>query len=89
MHEMLTISSDLGAAPADMLRLVQYGFRSAAEVLKRHLGTSERVRAFLMSTPTPALQAYLYAGREQQSQTLYEYGTAKVGPTTSAWAPPR
>ena len=47
MHEMLTISSDLGAAPADMLRLVQYGFRSASEELKRVLGTSERVRVFL------------------------------------------
>jgi hypothetical protein len=39
-----------------------------------------QVMAGLVYTPTPALQTYLYAGREQQSKTLYQYGTGAVGP---------
>ena len=30
--------------------------------------------------PNPAFQGYLYAGREQQSRTLYQYSATGVGP---------
>ena len=39
-----------------------------------------QVLAGLTYNPTPSLQTYLYAGREQQSKALYQYATATVGP---------
>jgi hypothetical protein len=63
----------------------RYGSASLNDVVVKPDGQLEPVAAYqvmagLVLTPTPALQAYLYAGREQQSRTLYEYSTATVGP---------
>jgi len=63
----------------------RYGSASLNDVVVKPDGTLEPIRAYqgmagLVLTPNPALQAYLYAGREQQSRTLYSYSTATVGP---------
>jgi len=63
----------------------RYGSASLNDVVIKPDGQLAPVQAYqvlagLVLTPVPELQAYLYAGREQQSRTLYEYSTAKVGP---------
>ena len=63
----------------------RYGSASLNDVVVKPDGSlapvqSYQVMAGLVFTPTPALQALLYAGREQQSKTLYQYSTASVGP---------
>jgi hypothetical protein len=63
----------------------RYGSGSLNDVVVKPDGQLAPVQAYqvmagLLYTPTPALQTYLYAGREQQSKTLYQYGTATVGP---------
>jgi hypothetical protein len=63
----------------------RYGSGSLNDVVVKPDGQLAPVQAYqvmagLVYTPTPALQTYLYAGREQQSKTLYQYGTGTVGP---------
>ena len=63
----------------------RYGTSSLNDVVVKPDGRLTPVPAYqvlagLIYTPTPAWQAYLYAGREQQSATLYRYSTAAVGP---------
>jgi hypothetical protein len=63
----------------------RYGSASLNYVVVKPDGTLAPVQAYqvmagLVYTPTPAMQAYLYAGREQQSKTLYQYSATGVGP---------
>ena len=63
----------------------RYGSGSLNDVVVKPDGQLAPVQAYqvmagLVYTPNPALQTYLYAGREQQSKTLYQYGTGTVGP---------
>ncbi len=63
----------------------RYGSGSLNDVVVKPDGQLAPIQAYqvlagLIYTPTPAMQAYLYAGREQQSKTLYQYSTATVGP---------
>jgi hypothetical protein len=63
----------------------RYGSGSLNDVVVKPNGELAPVQAYqvmagLLYSPTPALQTYLYAGREQQSKTLYQYSTAAVGP---------
>ena len=63
----------------------RYGSGSLNDVVVKPDGSlapvqSYQILAGLIFTPNPALQTYLYAGREQQSKTLYQYSTATVGP---------
>ncbi|HEV2702816.1 MAG TPA: hypothetical protein VGV09_14390 [Steroidobacteraceae bacterium] len=63
----------------------RYGSGSLNDVVVKPDGELEPVQAYqvmagLVLTPNPALQAYLYAGREQQSKTLYQYSATGVGP---------
>ncbi len=63
----------------------RYGSGSLNDVVVKPDGQLEPVAAYqvlagLVLTPNPAFQAYLYAGREQQSRTLYQYSATGVGP---------
>src|SRR5580698_3284436 len=63
----------------------RYGSASLNDVVVKPNGQLEPISAYqamagLILTPTPAFQAYLYAGREEQARTLYQYSTATVGP---------
>jgi hypothetical protein len=63
----------------------RYGSASLNDVVVEPDGQLEPIKAYqgmvgLVLTPNPTLQAYLYAGREQQAKTLYQYSTATVGP---------
>src|SRR5580698_3483535 len=63
----------------------RYGSASLNDTVVKPDGQLEPVAAYqamagLILTPTPAFQAYLYAGREEQARTLYQYSTATVGP---------
>jgi hypothetical protein len=65
--------------------IARYGSASLNDVVVKPDGQLEpiaeyQVLAGLILTPNPAFQAYLYAGREQQTRTLYQYSTATVGP---------
>jgi hypothetical protein len=63
----------------------RYGSASLNDVVVKPDGQLEPVAAYqamagLVLTPNPAFQGYLYAGREQQSRTLYQYSATGVGP---------
>ncbi len=63
----------------------RYGSGSLNDVVVKPDGELEPVQAYqvlagLVLTPNPAFQGYLYAGREQQSRTLYQYSATGVGP---------
>ncbi len=63
----------------------RYGSASLNDVVVKPDGSLAPVQEYqvlagLIYNPTPSLQTYLYAGREQQSKTLYTYSTASVGP---------
>ncbi|HTY94401.1 MAG TPA: hypothetical protein VMC02_10965 [Steroidobacteraceae bacterium] len=63
----------------------RYGSASLNDVVVKPDGQLAPVEAYqamagLVFTPNPTLQAYLYAGREKQFKTLYQYGTPTVGP---------
>ncbi|HEX3838999.1 MAG TPA: hypothetical protein VHW25_18735 [Steroidobacteraceae bacterium] len=63
----------------------RYGSASLNDVVVKPDGQLAPVQEYqvlagLIYTPNPSWQAYLYAGREQQSKTLYQYGTATAGP---------
>jgi hypothetical protein len=63
----------------------RYGSASLNDVVVKPDGQLEPIGAYqvmagLVLTPNPAFQAYLYAGREQQARTVYQYSTAGVGP---------
>ncbi|HEY4340558.1 MAG TPA: hypothetical protein VGM97_11490 [Steroidobacteraceae bacterium] len=63
----------------------RYGSASLNDVVVKPDGSLSpvaeyQVLAGLIYNPVPSLQTYLYAGREQQSRTLYTYNPAGVGP---------
>ena len=63
----------------------RYGSASLNDVVVKPDGQLEPIGAYqvmagLVLTPNPVLQAYLYAGREQQQRTVYQYSTPTVGP---------
>ena len=65
--------------------IARYGSASLNDVVVKPDGqlapvSEYQVLAGVVYNPTPTLQTYLYAGREQQSRTLYQYSTATVGP---------
>ncbi len=65
--------------------IARYGSASLNDVVVKPDGQLAPVQEYqvlagLIYNPTPALQTYLYAGREQQARTLYQYSTATVGP---------
>lgn len=65
--------------------IARYGSASLNDVVVKPDGQLAPVQEYqvlagLIYNPTPAMQTYLYAGREQQSRTLYQYSTATVGP---------
>lgn len=65
--------------------IARYGSASLNDVVVKPDGDLAPVQEYqvlagLIYNPTPALQTYLYAGREQQSRTLYTYSATGVGP---------
>jgi hypothetical protein len=65
--------------------IARYGSASLNDVVVKPDGSlapvqEYQVMAGLVYNPVPSLQTYLYAGREQQSRTVYTYSTATVGP---------
>jgi hypothetical protein len=65
--------------------IARYGSASLNDVVVKPDGDLAPVQEYqvlagLLYTPVPSLQTYLYAGREQQSRTVYQYSTATVGP---------
>jgi len=65
--------------------IARYGSASLNDVVVRPDGSLAPVQEYqvlagLLYNPIPSLQTYLYAGREQQSRTVYDYSTATVGP---------
>jgi len=65
--------------------IARYGSASLNDVVVKPDGALAPVQEYqvlagLLYNPVPSLQTYLYAGREQQSRTVYQYSTATVGP---------
>lgn len=65
--------------------IARYGSASLNDVVVKPDGSLAPVQEYqvlagLIYNPVPSLQTYLYAGREQQSRTVYDYATATVGP---------
>ena len=65
--------------------IARYGSASLNDVVVKPDGSLAPVQEYqvlagLVYNPVPSLQTYLYAGREQQSRTVYTYSTATVGP---------
>jgi hypothetical protein len=65
--------------------IARYGSASLNDVVVKPDGSLAPVQEYqvlagLIYNPVPSLQTYLYAGREQQSRTVYDYSAAGVGP---------
>jgi hypothetical protein len=63
----------------------RYGSASLNDVVVKPDGSLAAVKEYqilagVIYNPTPSMQTYLYAGREQQTRLLYTYSTTGVGP---------